>query len=387
MKTDRRQFLGQVSCLGAAAAVPTVPSVHSLPLPELKAGGSPGAMGLAHGKAFAARVKHNITFYLEYLSNKTGRDKKEILSLARTFTGVIAKHLPELLDEMEGIAKGAGCQLDEILAVNARSDLLVIGRGKANRTNKLPGATPGCTSLALEEDVNGQTLLALGQNWDWDNALRKNTVVLRLKPSAGPRIAVFTEAGMVGKIGYNDRRLGVCLNFLRHPSEDPEGAPGVPVHCLLRAVMGCDSLAGAVRLVSGVPRCASANFLIAQYTEKVPVALDLEWTPTATGRLRMKDGILVHSNHFKDKILGQDVKSGNSFQRNARAGRMAAELREETPDPAERMKKVLSLGDEKPVALSRKQTQASVVMDLGRNRLHLCAGPPHQGQWVCRPGV
>ena len=386
MRSNRRQFLGQVVCLGAAAATPHV-NVRSLPFPELKAAGSPGAMGLVHGKAFATQVKHNVAFYLEYLSSRTGRDKKGLLTIAHTFTKVIAKHVPELFEEMTGIAKGARCQLDEILTVNARSDLLVLGRGKTNKIDKPLQATPGCTALALEEHVDGQPLLALGQNWDWNRALRKNSVVLRLKPAVGPRIVTFTEAGMVGKIGFNDRRLGVCLNFLRHRSDDPEGAPGVPVHCLLRAVMGCDSLEGAAQLVSRVPRCASANFLMAQYVEKDPVALDLEWTPSAIGRLHAKHGVLVHTNHFMDRVLGQNVESGNSFQRSARSERMAVDLREETRDPAERMKRVLSRGDENPVPLSRKSTQAGIVMDLGRNRLHLCVGPPHQGKWVCRPGV
>ena len=72
---------------------------------------------------------------------------------------------------------------------------------------------------------------------------------------------------------------------------------------------------------------------------------------------------------------------------NARAERMAAELREKTGDPSARMRQILSLGDENPVSLSRGSTQAGIVMDLSRNELHLCAGPPHQGEWVSRPGV
>jgi isopenicillin-N N-acyltransferase-like protein len=388
MKIDRRQFLGQVICLGATADVLAQHhSADSLPFPELKAAGSPGAMGLAHGEAFAAQIRHNVAFYLEYLSKRTGRDTKGVLSIAQTFSKVIGAHVPELLEEMTGIAKGAGCQLEEILAVNARTDLLVLGRAKTNRSDESVSATPGCTALAIEERVDGQRLLALGQNWDWNGALRKNTVILRLEPPDGPRIVTFTEAGMVGKIGFNTRRLGVCLNFLSHPLDDPEGDPGVPVHCLLRAVMGCNSLDDAVRLVSRMPRCASANFLMAQYDEQAPVALDLEWTPSAMGRLHANGGVLVHTNHFIDKALGRNVESGNSFQRCARAQRLAIDLREPTRDPAERVKQVLSRGDDDPVPLSRQLTQAGIVMDLGRNRLDVCIGPPHQGEWVCRSGV
>ncbi len=384
----RRQFLVQSSCLGAAVAIPIVRSETGVsPIPELKAAGSPAAIGIAHGRRFSVQVKHNVAFYLDYLSHATGCDKQRILTLANGFNSVIRDHCPALLEEMIGIARGANCQLDEILAVNARSDLLVLGRRKAVKTGRPQQTVPGCTALALEERVGGKTLLALGQNWDWKRALRKNTIILRLKPDAGPAIVTFTEAGMVGKIGFNSRRLGVCLNFLRHPSDNPKANPGVPVHCLLRAVLGCDNLADAMALVSRVPRCASANFLMAQYADQNASAWDLEWTPSATGRVPMRCGILVHTNHFKEKHLSQHVHAGNSFQRDARAEQMARALRDVTRDPAERMKTILAADDEKPVPLSRGMTQAGIVMDLGRNRLFVCAGPPRGNNWVRRPGV
>ena len=394
MKTDRREFLGQALYLGAAMAMPLGRlETLSSPFPELKASGSPGAMGLAHGKTFAAQVKHNVGFYLDYLAKRNLSEKEEILSCAHGFTGVISTHFPELFEEMEGIAKGARCDIDEILAVNARSDLLVLGKKtrKGQKPQKPSRDKPGCTALALMEKMRGRSLIALGQNWDWNRALRKNSVILRLKPTHGRQIVTFTEAGMLGKIGFNDRRLGVCLNFLSHRSDDPEAEPGVPVHCLLRAVMGCDSLEGAAKLVEDVPRCASANFLMAQAVENggdnESVALNLEWAPRSVGRLLMKDGIQVHTNHFKDGILGGTVKTGNSYQRDVRAEKMAVELRGETREPAERMMQILSRGDRDPVALSRGSSQAGIVMDLSRNRLHVCFGPPHMGSWVPRPGV
>ena len=117
------------------------------------------------------------------------------------------------------------------------------------------------------------------------------------------------------------------------------------------------------------------------------MALDLEWAPRSIGKLEAEDGILVHTNHFKHSKLGGRVTTGNSFKRDVRAAQMAAELRKSTRDPAERLREILTLGDEAPVALSRGTTQAGIVMDLSRNKIHLCSGPPHQGRWVRRPGA
>lgn len=385
----RREFLGDTLLVGAALGMPIgTLELGTTPFPELKASGSPGAIGKAHGRAFAVEVKHNIGFYLDYLSRKTGSEADELLSLAHGFAAVLSAQIPEQLEEIEGIAKGARCTVDEVLLVNARTDLMVLGKRKrSQKDGDVPEETPGCTALALRETVRGKDRIALGQNWDWNRALRKNSVILRLRPKDGPRIVTFTEAGMVGKIGFNDARLGVCLNFLSHRTESVEAEHGVPVHCLLRAVMGCESVEAAVALVTGVPRCASANFLIAQAGDDGAVATDLEWAPESFSGAEMEDGVLTHTNHFKAEELGGRVTESNSCQRDARAELLGVALRKKVPDPASRMREILSMGDAEPAALSRGSTQAGVVMDLSRNELWVCAGPPHRGEWVERPGV
>ncbi len=192
---------------------------------------------------------------------------------------------------------------------------------------------------------------------------------------------------MVGKIGFNEDRLGVCLNFLSHRTDSAAARPGVPVHCLLRAVMGAGSVEAAIARVSGAPRCASANFLIAQAADQGPASTDLEWAPKSFHGAPMEGGVLTHTNHFKAEELGGRLTESNSCQRDARAALLAVELREATPDPANRMREILSKGDEAPASLSRGSTQAGIVMDLSRNELFLCAGPPHKSEWVERPGA
>ena len=385
MDVDRRAFLGQACCLVAGLGSSGAARRRlDPPFPELRTAGSPGALGLAHGRTFASRVEHNVGFYLDYLARRTRRDEQRLLATAGSFAPVIAEHFPALFEEMDGIAKGAKRKLEEVLLVNARTDLLVIGRHKSGSPDK---NLPGCTALALVDNVGRRSRIALGQNWDWSRALRKNTVLLRLRPDDGPKIVTFTEAGMVGKIGFNDRRLGVCLNFLSHRTDDPGGEPGVPVHVLLRAVMGCDTLAAAVDLISSVPRCASANFLMAQAAESGHRAVDLEWTPSMVGRLPIEDGVLVHTNHFKHETLGHGSTRGESYQRDVRAAKLATDLRDAEPEPCERIKRALTASDRDPVPLSKGSTQAGVVMDLSRNRIHLAFGPPHQRGWVERPGA
>jgi hypothetical protein len=161
--------------------------------------------------------------------------------------------------------------------------------------------------------------------------------------------------------------------------------------------MGTASVEEASKLVAGAPRCASANFLLAQHTKTGPEALDLEWTPKAVARIPLRKGFLVHTNHFKDAALapGCEIGQGPSTRnRNRVATDLARRLRDEVSDPVDRMKRILSSTRGAPYSISQmggpgssSKTLAGIVMDLGRNRLVVAAGPPHESPWVRLPGV
>lgn len=404
MQLSRRSFVTGALSVGATALFPAGGALGrarpAAPFPELTLSGSPGTLGLGHGKRFAPLVRKNLAFYLGWLGKAAGnKERAELLGLARGFLGPLREHLPAQLEEMEGIARGAKVPLIEVVAMNARTDMLVMGRRSAARraASASERVKPGCTALALRGGSGGAPRLALGQNWDWVKALDGGTVLLRLKPKGGPALVTFTEAGMVGKIGLNEHGLGVCLNFLSHNSEDPNGPYGLPVHNLLRAVMGCQTLEEAYKLVAWAPRCASANFLMAQQRGKRCEAVDLEWTPTAVGRIPWQQPGLVHTNHFVDPALrpGCTGAGGRSTEnRYKTALERAAALRGEVSDPVSRMRQVLACRQGAPYAVSKTPavdssslTLAGVVMDLAKNELHLCKGPPHAGRWVGRPGV
>ena len=423
---SRRDLLAAATASGLSAALSRLtsaaPRVAPLPFPELEAMGSPGTLGLIHGRAFSPQIGRNVGFYLPWLAKTTGSDQARLLALARAFAPVLGRHAPAQLEEIEGIAKGSGRSRDEILLLNARSDLLVLGRRKTRReaseaapslkTQREAGkaAPPArgalapsppreeCTSAALTgADDRGRPLLALGQNWDWQRELAKGTVLLRLRPTGKPRLVTFTEAGMVAKIGFNEQRLGVCLNFLGHKSEDPEAEPAMPVHCLLRAVLSCSTLEEAFKLVAWAPRCASANFLLAQHGARGPVALDLELTPSAIGRLALRAEGLIHANHFKDPALAPGCESGpkgSTGNRDHTATELARKLARSVRDPVERLRQILVLRAGAPLSVSKTRTAAStsetlagIIMDLSRNRLHLAAGASHAAPFVLRPGT
>lgn len=391
---SRRELLGGGAALALTALLErsALSAAPALPFPELEASGSPGELGLQHGRRFAAPIARNLAFYRRYLAAETRATPERLSALAASFAAPIASHAPELLEEIDGIARGAKQPRAAILLLNARTDLLVLGRAARGREG------PGCTALALAGSTGGAPATALGQNWDWDPALRGGTVLLRLRPAGRARLVTFTEAGMVGKIGMNEHRLGVCLNFLSHRSDATGTRPGLPVHLLLRAALGCRTLEEACKLIAWAPRSASANLLLAQHDPRLGArALDVELTPSALARLGLEDETLVHTNHFLHPALapgcaGAGGRSTTNRQLSARE--LALRLRREERDPAARLRRVLALRAGAPLSVSKtrapdspSETLAGIVMDLTRNQLWLAPGPTHAHRFVLRPGA
>jgi len=387
MALTRRRFVTTLAALGIAGCS----KAPEPPFPELTATGLPGDLGMAQGRAFADRIRMNLQFYIDWLSESGRFSVADLTAWARSFEPVLADHLPDILEEIDGIARGARLSLDEILLINARTDIRAIVAAEIASE-----AVPACTALALTGAVDGRPALALGQNWDWDPALADAPVVLRLRPDRGPALVSLVEAGMTGKIGFNEHRLGVCLNFLSHTSDGRPGEVGVPIHCLLRAAMNCRDLDEVVALIRSVPRSASANFLLAQHTADGPRAVDLEISPDRVAALTGPDVDLIHTNHFLDpeQVPGCTTQGGPSTTtRFANAQRLAGEL-DSVRDPVQRMQRILESRDDLPYPISRhhnpdpsSSTLAGIVMDLTGDRFILARGAPHRSQWIDRPGV
>jgi isopenicillin-N N-acyltransferase-like protein len=396
MMVTRRLFVESAAVAAAGSLLASTPagagwSAPESAFPELRAAGSPGDRGLAQGRAFASTIADNLAFYKQWLSQGGAASSDRLLELARGFLPILERHFPAMVEEMEGIARGAGLTLTEIALINARTDIAAIVEREVGLQT-----VPACTALAMFGERRRQSALALGQNWDWDPALADAPVVLRMEPDDGPPFVTLVEAGMLGKIGFNGHRVGVCLNFLSHRTDAGEVQVGVPIHCLLRAVLSCSSIDEAVRVVSDSPRCASANFLLAQHGPTGPRALDLEISPIAVATLEPEGPDLVHTNHFLDPHLAEGCTSGfgpSTMKRYARACDLAGALAEE-PDPVRRMQRVLESREDLPYPISRDRNPdpsssslAGIVMDLTDNRFILTAGPPHRHRWIDHPGV
>jgi isopenicillin-N N-acyltransferase-like protein len=272
--------------------------------PIIAISGAPRVRGRQYGTFARARIQHSIATYARLFAY-CGLTWGEAQVKAAQYRDVIAATSPALLEEIIGIAEGAGVAELEILALNARTEILpptypaepAPEWSAALDHNRAAGVADWgeCTALAVLPPASRDGKTWLAQNWDWIGAQRAALVLLRVTDEHGRVLLTLTEAGMLAKIGLNEHGLGVCLNILR--SVDDGQAPGVPVHVLLRHLLGCDDVAAACARAHSLRHGASSNILVA---DRGGHAGSIEISPRGAAVLAPVGGTLAHTNHFLD---------------------------------------------------------------------------------------
>ncbi len=347
-----------------------------LPLVSVK--GSPADVGYQHGAQCREMVRKNIDLYFRLFHYYAKLDRQQACSLARKFIPVIQSFDPLLLEEIQGIAVGAQVEMDEILALNCRTELMY--------AETLP-RDGECTALAALPEATKSGDALLGQNWDWRPSLLHTTLLLQIQQPGRPSLVTFTEAGIVGKIGFNSTGLGACLNILKVPV----GKVGVPVHVLMRSILNSERFGDAIHRITCMDRGSANNCLIAHADGFV---LDFEMAPQTLDYLYPKAGILVHTNHFTSERLkpldanltqfpDSLVRLGRARQKLAgRIGRISVEdFQEVLRDHFNYPDAVCRHPDERDPEEEHVQTVASIIMNLAKKEILISHGPPCQNDY------
>jgi isopenicillin-N N-acyltransferase-like protein len=236
--------------------------------------------GLAFGRAHPEAIHGTVVAYERLFREVHGLEASDVSAFGDQVAGRLSDLWPETVEEIAGIAAGAGIDETTLVAINARTELLA------------GAAPPECSAIGvLPERSGGTTLLA--QNWDWHPDVRRSLMVWTIEEPDGRWLTTMTEAGILAKIGMNSRGVGLCLNILGTSLDG--GACGTPVHVLMRLVLQrCDDLSGVEALLRGAELSASSSFNVG-----TPGALaSFEVSPAAVERVDAVDGVLLHTNHF-----------------------------------------------------------------------------------------
>ena len=367
--------------------------------PLIEISGNARERGQQHGREAKARIARSIATYARLFAY-CGIDWQGAQRLGAGYRDLIGDLDHALLAEIEGIAAGSGRNVDEILALNARTEILPPSypgnphpeQARIAAANVKSGVPDWgeCTSVAVKpaQSTTGTTLLA--QNWDWLGAQRAALVLLRVRDAGGASCLTLTEAGMLAKIGFNRRGFGVCLNILR--SSDDGSHPGVPVHVLLRALLARDSVADAVAFASTLSFGASSNVLCADASGD---SAALEFSPRGLEVVRGAGAALCHTNHFLAPAAAKHqaslAPSLSTFPRleritaltSAHSGKFSpADLQRMLRDESDGYLSICRRPDPSLAPEVCIETVASVVMDLGKRVMHIAPDVPSKVEFT-----
>tara|TARA_B100001939_G_scaffold338664_1_gene344516 strand:+ start:1994 stop:3121 length:1128 start_codon:yes stop_codon:yes gene_type:complete len=215
----------------------------------------------------------------------------EACELARHFVPRIRQYNKAFMEELEGIAQGAELPVEEVVAINARTELMYGVRPLAEQAPEED--MDGCTGAIAMSSVtaNGHTLH--GQNWDWRDECADSALVLKISPEEGPDILTFVEAGILARCGMNSKGIALTGNFLQ--GDKDFGREGTPAPILRRQILMSSSFAEALQCVFTARRAFSNNLMISEANGE---CIDLETTPDEVFWICPDNGVLVHANHF-----------------------------------------------------------------------------------------
>jgi isopenicillin-N N-acyltransferase-like protein len=255
-------------------------------IPTIDMAGSPAQMGAAHGESQRERIKEYCDRFIGSLLSGSAVRLSEADLWARWSPQVAAnqREAPDLVEEMRGIARGAGIPFERIFLLNSLLDL------NSFRYLDLASSFAGCSTFAVTaESGTGKTLI--GQTYDMPEFHQDYLTVLRLRPAQGPRQLVFTFAGIVGAAGQNEEGLAVNINYLS-PCDVGLGR----LHSVVvRQALAATQLADALTPVATPPRAGGAHFLISDRDGNV---ISVETTAKRFAVAYPEGNAIGHTNHY-----------------------------------------------------------------------------------------
>lgn len=269
----------------------TLPS--NPPLIEIE--GSPRNRGRQYGEQAAQRVKLGIEHYSVQLDNNK-LSWQDIRDITGKYEPTIAAFDADYLEEMKGIAEGAGVDYTAVLLLNARTELLKLAQ-RRQRGEPMPDDPDGCTGLVVLPKASQAGRLIHAQNWDWKAECADTAVILKVRNESGPDLLTFTEAGVLARFGFNSVGISITGNYLE--CERDYRQFGVPLALIRRKVLEQTQLAIAMQAVYATIKSASNNIIVAHANG---VAIDFECAPDETFQVLPQDDLIVHANHFQSPV-------------------------------------------------------------------------------------
>lgn len=356
---------------------------------KLHLSGSSKEIGRKHGEQGKAEVMQSLETYEKLFYGYSGINWNQAREQALTHIKAIETMHPHFIEEMEGLAEGAGVDFEDILVLNARSEIALANYGHSNKL-----FADGCTAIGVTPPVSKETII--GQNWDWKASQANSLLLLEIEQTGLPTIKMVTEGGIIGKIGMNSAGIGVCLNALITNKKTDQ----IPIHLGLRSVLNSYTLDEAIAAIDNGKMASTANFLIGSDAgDGKATAASYEVSPFGVDRLGDGTGSTVHTNHICSTELTKYVEDRNEYRqedsmvRKSRAEELVGSridnqeeineacFKECFADKYNYPNSINHYSNDQVPEHRRMETVFSIIMNLTRKKMLLCVGKPSENEY------
>ncbi len=344
--------------------------------------GDPHTMGVQYGEKAKDLIRRSVEIYHQAFFDAAQVTWEKVVDFAKTFLKGIRSFDETIIDEMKGVAKGAGVGFEDILAINLRTEIIF-----GLRQRKV---AEGCTSCCALPEITASGHTILAQNWDYKPFAAETMLLLQIHPKGAPDILTLVEAGQFARMGMNSAGHGFCNNFIQCENDGQNMEKGIPTPLIRRKAWRQEKYYEVLAAIIHSPRSFSGNYLVAT-AEEDGDAINIEATPETAYFLYPQNGLVVHSNHSKGAGPGYvgAMRQGveNSIYRDRRletllrrkSGRIGPEIAMEAfQDHFGYPYSICRHPDEKKRGVDQWRTNASVIMDLTSKVMWIAAGPPCQ---------
>lgn len=267
----------------------------------LRLQGKPYDIGYQHGVLLKDEIKALLNYFFVEKEKVFGMSHEEIGRAAE----VLKKYIPEeYMEEMRGIAEGAGVEFEKVLHANTFLDAVSAGW--------MGVKAPRCSNFAAMPENTAAGIIVHGRNLDWsqDRNLTKANVVFFITPEDGVPFASLSWAGMTGTLtGMNSEQIsmGEMTSMSYEASLD-----GVPIMILLRMLLErAGTLEEAYSVLADNPRTTGYNALITD--GKIDSGIVVEMSAENIFRKGPDDGFLVRTNHYLHPKLAATQKKAQAM--------------------------------------------------------------------------
>ncbi|TFH80307.1 C45 family autoproteolytic acyltransferase/hydolase [Pseudomonas kribbensis] len=337
---------------------------------------NPQTRGHQIGDGFSAQIRQTVALYLDFF-NQLDIPPQQVRAIGEASLKALEDWSPALSEEIVAMAEGADLPLWQLAALNARTEILAV----------MPSNEGECSTAVFAP--HGPQAPKTIQTWDWHDTLVPNGLILQLTTDAGMTVKLFTEFGMLGKIGVNSAGLGLHFNILHHASDN--GSGGVPVHAIARRILEqARSVDEAVELARSARVSASTVLTVFAREDSKIRACSIEMSPAATAVvLPDAEGWITHTNHFLDPELSAGERTPDASTTYARIDHVNALLTGMAEGDLVRRADAMcgAAGEEAPIcfhpdlsmpATERWETLLTIGIDTEQCVLEFAAGNPKQ---------